>query len=160
MKKTSRKRVDIVSIRLKEMELVREKSILYSSLSDYSTRAITSPEDAYSLVENIFEGQDRELFVAAYLNTKNEPTAISIISIGSLNSSIVHPREIYKPAILANANSCIVYHNHPSGNPLPSQEDINITKRLKEASEIIGIKLLDHLIIGDWNVSMKERGDL
>lgn len=96
--------------------------------------------------------------VAAYLNTKNEPIAVSKISIGSLNASIVHPREILKAAILSNAASFILFHNHPSGGCLnPSKEDITITKRIKEAGELIGIDLIDHLIVyEDRFISFKE----
>lgn len=96
--------------------------------------------------------------MAAYLNTKNEPQSVSKISIGSLNYSVVHPREILKVAILSNSASFIIFHNHPSGSYLvPSEEDISITKRIKEAGEVVGIKLMDHLIIyEDKFMSMKE----
>lgn len=82
------------------------------------------------------------------LNAKGEPTHISTVSTGSLTSSIVHPREVFKTAILANANKIMIFHNHPSGDPTPSGQDLDITKRLKEAGELMGIELLDHIIIG------------
>ena len=91
----------------------------------------------------------KEYFKVFYLNTKNEVTATEDASIGNLNSSIVHPREIFRNAVKKGAAAIIVVHNHPSGNPLPSQNDIDITKRLVEAGELIGIPVLDHLIIGD-----------
>lgn len=160
MSRNQRKRVDIVTIRMSKLELVKESSFFYESGGE--RRKIISPRNAFDLVENMFKGLDREMVVAAYLNTKQEPLAISKISIGSLNSSIVHPREILKAAILSNAASFILYHNHPSGDyRTPSKEDISITKRIKEAGEVIGIQLLDHLIVyEDKFMSMKEHNYL
>jgi len=95
------------------------------------------------------------------LDVKNQPTAINVCHIGSLNASIVHPREVMKTAIMSNSASIIVAHNHPSGKPEPSQEDIDVTKRLAEAGKILGIELMDHLIIGeDTFISLKEKGYL
>ena len=99
------------------------------------------------------------MFVVACVNTKNEIANLTVAHIGSLNSSIVHPREVFKTAILSNAASIICAHNHPSGNPEPSKEDVDVTKRLIEAGKILGIDLLDHLVIGDGRyVSLKEKG--
>ena len=104
---------------------------------------------------------DREQFIIACLNTKNEPTNILVVSVGTLNKAIVHPREVFKTAILSNAASIVALHNHPSGNSEPSQQDIELTNRLYEAGELLGIKLLDHLIIGDRTfTSLKEKGYL
>ena len=100
------------------------------------------------MIKEKIEGLDREQFIIACLNTKNEPTGISVVAVGSLNKAIVHPREVFKTAILSNAASIIAFHNHPSGDP-PSQQDIQLTNRLYEAGELLGIKLLDHPIIGD-----------
>lgn len=142
------KRVNIVSLRM-----VKESSLLYKN------RCIRSPEDGYNLLKQYLGDADREHFIVVGLNTKNEPTVISTAHIGSLNSSIVHPREIMKLAILSNSCSLLVGHNHPSGNPDPSHEDINVTKRLVEAGKVIGIELLDHVIMGDNRfVSLKEKG--
>lgn len=132
------KRINIVSIKM-----VKESSFLYQ------TRQILSPKDAYEMIKEQLEGLDREQFIIACLNTKNEPTNISVVSVGSLNKAIVHPREVFKTAILSNAASIMAFHNHPSGETTPSQQDIQLTNRLYEAGELIGIKLLDHLIIGD-----------
>lgn len=148
MKKQPAKRVNIVSLKL-----VKESSILYKK------RQVRSPEDAYELIKQFLGEVDREYFVVVCLNTKNQPTAINICHIGSLNASIVHPREVMKPAILSNAASILVGHNHPSGQATPSREDIEVTKRLVEAGRIIGIDVLDHLILGDEEfVSLKEKG--
>ena len=144
------KRINIVSIKM-----VKESSFLYQ------TRQILSPNDAYEMIREQLEGLDREQFIIACLNTKNEPTTITVVSVGSLNKAIVHPREIFKTAILSNAASIMAFHNHPSGETTPSQQDIQLTNRLYEAGELLGIKLLDHLIIGDGTfTSLKEKGYL
>ena len=144
------KRINIVSIKM-----VKESSFLYR------TRQILSPNDAYEMIKEQLEGLDREQFIIACLNTKNEPTNITVVSVGSLNKAIVHPREVFKTAILSNAASIMAFHNHPSGETTPSQQDIQLTNRLYEAGELLGIKLLDHLIIGDGTfTSLKEKGYL
>ena len=144
------KRINIVSIKL-----VKESSFLYQTLT------ISSPKDAYEMIKDQLQDLDREQFIIACLNTKNEPTNISVVSVGSLNKAIVHPREVFKTAILSNAASVMAFHNHPSGETTPSQQDIQLTKRLYEAGELLGIKLLDHLIIGDRTfTSLKEKGYL
>ena len=100
----------------------------------------------------------KEILKLIMVNTKNVVIAIKTVSIGSLNSSIVHPREIFKEAIRESSASIIICHNHPSGDPSPSNEDINITSRLKECGNILGIELLDHIIIGNRKyVSLKEK---
>lgn len=148
IKKQPAKRVNIVSLKL-----VKESSILYKE------RRVTSPEDAYNLLKEFLVDSDRERFVVVCLDTKNQPTAINICHVGSLNASIVHPREVMKSAILSNAASVIVGHNHPSQDPTPSREDCEVTKRLVEAGKIIGIDVLDHLIVcEDKFVSLKEKG--
>lgn len=135
--------------------MVKESSFLYQ------TRTISSPNDAYEMIEEQFEGLDWEQFIIACLNMKNEPTNISVVSVGSLNKAIVHPREVFKTAILSNASSIMAFHNHPSGDTTPSQQDIQLTHRLVEAGELLGIKLVDHLIIGDGSfTSLKEKGYL
>ncbi|MGG3803698.1 DNA repair protein RadC [Metabacillus fastidiosus] len=147
-KNQSAKRVNIVIVKL-----VKESSLLYKD------RCVRSPEDGYQLLKQFLGEVDREYFIIVCLDTKNQPTAINICHIGSLNASIVHPRECFKPAILSNAASILVGHNHPSGQAAPSREDIEVTKRLVEAGKIIGIDVLDHIIIGDNQfVSLKEKG--
>ncbi|MCU4961683.1 MULTISPECIES: JAB domain-containing protein [Bacillaceae] len=142
------KRVNVVSLKL-----VRESSILYKE------RSVRSPEDGYQLMKLFLADKDREHFIVASLDTKNQPVSINICHIGSLNASLVHPREVMKSAIISNAASIICGHNHPSGLPEPSKEDIEVTKRLVEAGKIIGIDVLDHLIVGDESfMSLKEKG--
>jgi len=150
-KEVPAKRVNIVSLKM-----VRDSTI------HYQDRHIRSPQDSYNIIRTFLEDADREMFVVMALDVKNQPTNIQIAHIGSLNASIVHPREIMKMAILSNAASLIVFHNHPSGHVSPSSEDFDVTKRLKEAGEIMGIELLDHLIISSENTfySFKEKGHL
>ena len=144
------KRINIVSLKM-----VRETSILYKE------RKVKSPEDAYNLLKPMMIDADREQFIVVCLDTKNQPTAINVCHVGSLNSSIVHPREVMKAAILSNSASIIVAHNHPSQDPTPSREDVEVTKRLAEAGKVLGIDLLDHLIIcEDKFVSLKEKGHI
>ena len=102
---------------------------------------------------------DREHFKAALLNTKNQILRVVTVSIGSLNASIVHPREIFKPAISASAASIILVHNHPTGDPSPSKEDVEFTRRFAKCGDLMGIQLLDHIIIGSGRYrSLKESG--
>jgi len=122
---------------------------------------IRSPEDASALFMSDFQGLDKEHFRAVLLNTKNCVLKSVEISVGSLDSSLVHPRECFKPAVAASAASIILLHNHPSGDPEPSADDIAITKRLKEAGKTLGIDVLDHIIFGQGTfVSLKEKGVL
>ncbi len=121
---------------------------------------IRSPVDARYAVQDL-KYLDREHFVTLYLNTKNRVIGRETVSIGSLNATLVHPREVFKGAIRKGAASVIFAHNHPSGNPEPSIEDISLTERMVEAGVIIGIDVLDHIIIGgDKYYSMKEKGRL
>lgn len=120
--------------------------------------AVGAPGDVAALFMEEMRCRKKEFFKVLFLNSKNEITSIEDTSIGNLNSSIVHPREVFRSAVKKGAAAIIVVHNHPSGNPLPSQNDLNITKRLTEAGELIGIPVLDHLIIGDGIfISLKEK---
>ncbi|QWU15092.1 RadC family protein [Paenibacillus sophorae] len=120
---------------------------------------IRSPHDAADILTEQLRYLQKEHFVCLFLNTKNHVIAQETLSMGSLNASIVHPREVFRAAIKCSSASIICAHNHPSGDPTPSPEDISLTRRLLEAGEIVGIDVLDHLIIGDDGfVSMKEQG--
>ncbi|MED4851161.1 MAG: DNA repair protein RadC [Caldibacillus thermoamylovorans] len=122
---------------------------------------IRSPEDGANYVMEEMRFLTQEHFVCLFLNTKNEVIHKQTIFIGSLNASIVHPRELFKEAFRRSAASMICLHNHPSGNPEPSREDIEVTKRLVECGRILGVDVLDHIIIGDKRyVSLKEKGYL
>jgi DNA repair protein RadC len=117
---------------------------------------VSSPADVERILRGRIANLDRENFVAMLLNTKNEVIETPTISVGTLSASLVHPREVFKPAIRASAASVILAHNHPSGNVEPSREDREVTKRLARAAELLGIELLDHVIVGDGCFSMKE----
>ena len=118
---------------------------------------ISSPAGVDGLLRGRIANLDRENFVAVLLNTKNEVIEFPTISVGTLSASLVHPREVFKPA---SAASVVLAHNHPSGRVEPSREDREVTRRLSEAAEIIGIEVLDHVILGDGYFSMKEHGML
>lgn len=121
-------------------------------------RKISTPLDISNLVMEEMRYLKKEYFKIIMLDTKNHVIAIENISVGSLNSSIVHPREVFKDAIKRSSASIILVHNHPSGDPTPSNEDIKITKRLVEGGKILGIEVLDHIIIGDGvYLSFKEK---
>ena len=119
---------------------------------------IRGPEDLFKLLRPRIGREDREHFVAVLLSTRNAVIGIETISVGSLNASIVHPREVFKPAILHSAAAIALAHNHPSGDVTPSEEDLAITRRLKEAGNLLGIDLVDHVVIGHRSfTSLKER---
>lgn len=131
------------------------------SFNECDKPKISSPEDVYRLIYPKMREQKKEMFIEFCLNTKNQIIREDTISIGSLNANIVHPREVFKTALAESAAHIIVAHNHPSGDPTPSKEDIEITKKLREAGKIIGIEVLDHVIIGDGkHFSMKEAGHI
>ncbi|MCX7781065.1 MAG: DNA repair protein RadC [Negativicutes bacterium] len=120
---------------------------------------IRSPGDAAAFLMPRLRYESREHFMALLLSTKNHVLAVPVISIGSLNASVVHPRELFREAINHSAASVILVHNHPSGDPTPSQEDILLTRRLIDAGQLLDIAVLDHVIIGDGKyVSLKEKG--
>ncbi len=119
---------------------------------------INAPNTIADLFMSDMRYLQKEHFRAILLDTKNQIIVVEEVSIGTLNASIVHPRDVFKAAIKRNANSVVLIHNHPSGDPSPSNEDINITNRLYEVGELVGIKVLDHIIIGDNKyISFKEK---
>jgi len=135
--------------------LVKEKGAMYDE------KKIGSSYDAYKAITEITKVQEeaQEVFGILILDTKNKIVAVHEISRGTLNASMVHPREVFKPAVLHNAAAIICFHNHPSGDPKPSKEDIETTNRLVEAGKIMGIKVLDHIVVGDDKyTSLKEMG--
>lgn len=147
----AKKRVQIVDV-----QLVKDKSILYSE------RTISSPFDAQMLFREIIGEKDREHFAVLCVDTKNRPTHFQVVHIGNLNSAIVSPREVFKVAILANAACVMFFHNHPSGDVAPSTQDIEITERLKDSGDLLGIQVLDHIIVGEGMsyTSLAQRGYL
>lgn len=137
------------------IELVKRLNIRQATKDHYK---IDSPESLAKIFMNKLSGELREYFYIILLNTKNVIISAEEISIGTLSSSLVHPREVFKPAIKKSAKSIILLHNHPSGDITPSNEDIKLTLRLEEAGKLLGIEVLDHLIIGDGKyLSFKEK---
>lgn len=136
MTQTAFAEFDIVTI-----QMIKERHLLYNG------NRITQPEQAAEAFCTLLGNPDREYFVAMQLDGKNRINSLHIVSEGSLNQSIVHPRETFKSAILSNSAAVILAHNHPTGDLTPSSEDIAITRRLKEAGDLLGIRVLDHLII-------------
>ena len=132
-------------------QVVREKTFKTEN------KQISGSDDAKKLFQQWFDekGFDKEVFVVATLNTKNVVTAIQVVTMGTLDASLVHPREVFRLAILNNASSVIVAHNHPSGDPTPSREDIAVTNRIREAGKIVGIDLLDHIVVGSYSYSIE-----
>jgi DNA repair protein RadC len=121
--------------------------------------AVKTPEDAAALVQARLKDKKKEYFLAILLDTRNRLIKVAEVSVGSLDSSIVHPREVFKEAISASAASVIFVHNHPSGDTEASEDDVSLTKRLNQAGEIVGIEVLDHVIIGgNSHISLKRSG--
>lgn len=140
-----------------KIDLVKLK-VVKESVLEYDVN-INSPQVAASLIQKMIGDSDRENLVLVCLDTKNKPTSVQILSTGSLNASLLHPREVFKSVLLSNSASFIIGHNHPSGDLTPSQEDIRITKRLIEVGQLMGIELMDHLIVSDTSfMSMREKG--
>ena len=120
------------------------------------------PGETVPMLAQYIGEADREVFVVAMLTIRHRVLGLHTVSVGCLTSSLVHPREVFKPAILAGSAALIVAHNHPSGDPEPSAEDVALTRRLSAAGTLLGIQILDHVVLGEGGryVSMKERGIL
>lgn len=147
----------MTEINLLSLRVVKEKSENY-----YVNEKIVCPEDIRNIGTQVLELHTyaEEAFAIMTLDTKHKINGVFIVSHGSLNASIVHPREVFKRALMQNASAIALMHNHPSGDTKPSGEDINITKRLKEAGTLLGVNVLDHVILGDDEYSyfsMKEQ---
>lgn len=140
------------------LKLIKESKAPY-----LANNVINSPQDGFNFLHDIVklhENAEEYLYMIA-LGTKNNILGVAEVSHGSINSSIVTPREVFKRAFLMNATGIIIAHNHPSGNPQPSKEDIDITLRLNECSKILGVGLLDHIIIGENRfISLKDKGTI
>jgi DNA repair protein RadC len=148
------------SIRFRTIRPVFETLIVKEGVTDYldPKARLTSPSQIWELFRWLGR-ESKEFMIVLLMDGKNRLSAVDICSIGTLNQSLCHPREIFKSALMVSCAAIVILHNHPSGCTDPSSEDISITRRLKEASEIIGIKLLDHLIVSDTEyTSFVERG--
>jgi DNA repair protein RadC len=148
------------TLRFKQIKAVYETMTVREDIINYlktGTR-YTAPSQVYETFRFLMH-ETKEMFLTLHLDGKNRITCMDIVSVGSLNQSIVHPREVFKTACISNAAAILCIHQHPTGDPTPSSEDLAITRRLKEAGEIMGIKILDHIIIGEGEyLSFVERG--
>lgn len=138
------------TIRFKQIKAVYETLAVQEPVSRYlkTGSRFTGPKEVYETFRFLMD-ETKEMFVTLHLDGKNRVLCIDIVSVGSLNQSIVHPREVFKTACLSNAAAILCIHQHPSGDPNPSREDREITRRLQEAGELMGIRVLDHIIVGD-----------
>lgn len=159
--KNLRNAMDIEGIgnkRLMRIKAVKELFKRMSKRPERKIEIINGPGDAYEAIKSQYSNEMKEHFGAILLNMKSHIIAIKDISVGSLSASIVHPREVFEQAILNHAAAIIVFHNHPSGDPDPSREDIKITHRLVKSGKIMDIPVLDHIILGDnCFISLKEK---
>ena len=148
------------SIRLKIIKPTYETMTIKEPLPDYLKRnkRITCSSDVYELFKHLMQ-IPRETFVCLLTDAKNKILCADYVSQGSVSASIVHPQQVFISAVLSGASGIICLHQHPSGDPTPSTEDIALTKRLKEGAELLGLRLLDHVVIGDGQyVSFADRG--
>jgi DNA repair protein RadC len=148
-------------IQLKQIKAIYEICYVSEEVTNYlktGTR-YTAPSQVYETFSFLMQ-ETKEMFITLHLDGKNRIIAMDLVSIGTLNQSLVHPRSIYQTALLSNAAAIILIHQHPTGDPSPSSEDIAITHRLKECGDLMGIKILDHIIIGSGEyLSFVERCD-
>lgn len=127
----------------------------------YSTSPISCPEDLVGLLRSEMETYDREHLLLVCLNNRSQPINVSTVAIGGLSGATFEVANIYKTALLSNAKCIMLAHNHPSGYPSPSDDDFNVTRKIREAGELLGIRLLDHIVVGNGNYySFLERGTL
>ena len=149
----------IGEVKATQVLALAELATRFNSFKSGEEHIVSSPKDVSNYMMRQMKGLKKEYFKLIMLNTKNIIISVKDISIGNLNSSIVHPREVFIEAIKLSSASVILCHNHPSGDPTPSKEDILITKRLKECGTLLGIEVLDHIIIGNETyISLKEKG--
>lgn len=148
------------SIRIKVIKPVFQTVKIRENLPDYLTnnQALSSSRVVYDLFQ-FLANESKEHFISVHLDSKNKILCVELVSTGSLNASVVHPREVFKSCLLSSCAAILVLHNHPSGDPEPSREDLEITTRLKSAAELLGIRMLDHVIVGNGRyVSFADRG--
>jgi DNA repair protein RadC len=132
-----------------------EVKLVRTAVEGYKPFSIKVPQDVFEFLGFLKES-DREQFIALHLDAKHNVIGLNVVSIGTLSASLVHPREVFKAAILNNSHSILVAHNHPSGNPTPSLEDIQTTEILIKAGKLLGITVVDHVVVGDSLHSIRE----
>lgn len=134
-----------------DWKMVKEESYEYFRKAD-------EPEVIYDIASKILEGEAQENILVFALDVRLKIAGITAVTKGLVDASLLHAREVFRPAILANASGIILVHNHPSGDPSPSREDENITKKMREAGNVLGIRLVDHVIIGEGSYYSFEAG--
>jgi DNA repair protein RadC len=137
---------------IKNVDIVRVL-LIKDPDSHYRRQSLEKTEDVVSLAKKFLEGEDREVFITINIDQSSKINSIHVVAIGSLNTSIIQPREVFKTAILSNASKIILAHNHPSGNPNPSDDDSKLTCQIFQCGDLLGIEVLDHIIIGDGKYS-------
>lgn len=147
------------SVRLRLLRPVFSREVIREELPAYiTTDRYHSARQVFELFRDLVQ-ESREIVIALHLDGKNRIACFDRVAVGSLSQAIIHPRDLYKSALLSSAAAIILVHNHPSGDPEPSREDLEISKRMKDAGELLGVRLLDHIIIGDGGyVSLADRG--
>ncbi len=149
----------MASVEHENIHFIREVAVRYVGRSARIAASIRGPLDVVEFLRRVVRDDAREHFVALYLDGRHRPIAHQVVSIGTASASLVHPREVFQPAILVGACAVIVAHNHPSGDPTPSREDCEITQRLAQAGALLGVSLLDSLVFtrsGEF-VALRER---
>jgi len=142
---------------LKRIEAKFKSEIVREDAPAWVSKRFTTPQQIFEMFIDL-QKEAKEHFIVLHLDGKNRISCFDRVSVGSLNQSIVHPREVFKTACIVSAAALILIHNHPTGDSAPSPEDLSITRRIKEAGDLLGIKLLDHIIIGESYLSFVERG--
>lgn len=138
-----------------KLQLIKEKSVRYEDID----KVLNNPRDTAAIARPLLENEAEEVLIVIALDVKCKIIGVSEVSRGSLNAAIVHPREVYKRALMMNAAKIIIAHNHPSGDPKPSNDDVEITRTIRDAGEMLQMTLIDHIIIGDTEFkSLKEMG--
>lgn len=144
-------------ITLLTIEARYRKEVVREDAPAWVSKRFTSAQQVFEMFYDL-RLEAKEHFIALHLDGKNRIACLDRVSVGSLNQSIVHPRELFKTACLSSAAAILLLHNHPTGDTTPSREDLEITRRIKEAGDLLGIKVLDHIIIGDSYLSFAEQG--
>lgn len=142
---------------IRSIEAKFRKEVIREDAPKWVSMRFTAPQQIFEMFIDLRQ-EAKEHFIVLHLDGKNKIACFDRVSVGSLNQCIVHPREVFKTACLSSAAAILLVHNHPTGDTTPSREDLDITRRLKEAGDLLGIKVLDHIIIGDDYLSFVERG--
>ena len=142
---------------IRKVEARYRREVVREDAPAWVTTRFTSPAQVFEIFHDL-RLSPKEHFIVLHLDGKNRIACYDPVSVGSLNQSIVHPREVFANAVRSSAAAILLLHNHPTGDPTPSREDLEITRRLKEAGDLLGIRVLDHIIIGDRYLSFTEQG--